>query len=146
MQLVVDANILLAAFLKEALTRELLLDSRLDLAAPEHLLLETLRHLRANASIRKRIGLSSEETDALFLLLTQRIRVFPETSYQSVMTKALTLAPHRQDAPYLALALMLEAAVWSNDKSVKKQTTVTVYSTTELLTMLRKTDDHARGF
>jgi predicted nucleic acid-binding protein len=140
-QLVVDANILLAAFLKEALTRELLLDSRLDLAAPEHLLSETFRHLRTSASIRKRIGLSSKEIETLFLLLTQRIQVFPETSYQSVMTKALTLAPHRQDAPYLALALILKAAVWSNDKGMKKQPIVTVYSTSELLAMLQKTDD-----
>ncbi|MBI5023608.1 MAG: PIN domain-containing protein [Candidatus Omnitrophica bacterium] len=141
MQLVVDANILLAAFLKEALTRELLLDSRLDLAAPEHLLSETRRHLRTSASIRKRIGLPSKEIEALFLLLTQRIRVFPETSYQPAMAKALALASHRQDAPYLALALKLEAAVWSNDKGMKKQITVTVYSTTELLAVLRKADD-----
>ena len=140
MQLVVDANVLLAAFLKEAITRELLLDSRIDLAAPEHLLSETLRHLRTSASIRKRIGLSSEDIETLFLLLTQRIRVFPETSYQSAVAKALTLAPHRQDAPYLALALILNSAVWSNDKGMKKQITVTVYSTTELLAVLRKTD------
>lgn len=141
MQLVVDANILLAAFLKEAITRELLLDSRLDLVAPEHLLSETLRHLRTSASIRKRIGLSFQEIESLFLLLTQRIRVFPETSYQSVMAKALAMAPHRQDAPYLALALTLRVAVWSNDKGMKKQTTITVYSTSELLAVLQKADD-----
>ncbi|MBI3617504.1 MAG: PIN domain-containing protein [Candidatus Omnitrophica bacterium] len=141
MQLVVDANILLAAFLKKALTRELLLDSRLDLAAPEHLLSETLRHLRTSSSIRKRIGLSSQKIEALFLLLTQRIRVFPETSYQPAMAKTLALAPHRQDAPYLAVALILKAAVWSNDKGMKKQTTATVYSTSELLTVLRKAED-----
>lgn len=141
MQLVVDANILLAAFLKKALTRELLLDSRLDLAAPEHLLSEMLRHLRTSASIRKRIGLSSKEIEALFLLLTQQIRVFPGTSYHPVMAKALTLAPHRQDAPYLAVALILKAAVWSNDKGMKKQTTMTVDSTSELLAVLRKAED-----
>ena len=84
--------------------------------------------------------------DANILLLTQRIRVFPETSYQPVMTKALALAPHRQDAPYLALAFILKAAVWSNDKGVKKQTTVTVYSTTELLAVLRKADDSVQDF
>ncbi len=122
MQLVVDANILLAAFLKEAVTRELLPDSRPDLAAPEHLLSETLRHLRASASIRKRIGLSTKDIESLFWILAQRIRVFPETSYQPLMIKALTLAPHSEDAPYLALALMLNSAVWSNDKGMKEQT------------------------
>ena len=137
MQLVIDANILLSAFLKEALTREFLLDSRLDLVAPEYLLSETLRHLRGASSIRKRIGLSPDRIEELFLLLTQRIRVFPVTSYQSVIAQALTLAPHLEDAPYLALALILKAAVWSNDKGMKKQTAITIYSTTELLALLR---------
>lgn len=137
MQLVVDANILLAAFLKKAVTREFLLDSRLNLAAPEHLLSETLRHLQSDTSIKKRIGLSSEEIEELFLLLTQRIQVFPETSYRPFMKKALALAQHREDAPYLALGLMLKAAVWSNDKGFKEQTAVTVYSTHELLVILQ---------
>ena len=137
MQLVVDANILLAAFLKKAVTREFFLDSRLNLAAPEHLLLETLRHLKNDASIRNRIGLSFEEIERLFLLLTARIQVFPKTSYKSFMKKALALAPHPEDAPYLAVGLMLNAAVWSNDKRLKEQSSVTVYSTHELLVILK---------
>lgn len=138
MQLVVDANILLAAFLKKAVTREFLLDSRLNLAAPEHLLSETLRHLRSDALIRKRIGLSSEKIEDLFLLLTVRIQVFPETAYQSFIKKALALAGHREDAPYLALGLMLKAAIWSNDKRLKEQAVVVVYSTHELLVILQE--------
>ncbi|HLF19057.1 MAG TPA: PIN domain-containing protein [Candidatus Omnitrophota bacterium] len=138
MQLVVDANILLAAFLKKAVTREFLLDSRLNLAAPEHLLSETLRHLRRDASIRKRIGLPIEEIEALFLQLTHRIQVFPQVAYRSFMKEALALAAHHEDAPYLALALMLKAVVWSNDKGMKQQATVTVYSTSELLAILQQ--------
>lgn len=136
MQLVIDANIRLSAFLKDALTRELLLDSRLDLIAPEYLLSETLRHLHGASSIKKRIGLSSEGIEELFLLLTQRILVFPETSYQSAMAKSLTLAPHIEDAPYLALALILKVSIWSNDKGMAKQSIIKVYSTTELLALL----------
>ena len=34
MRLIVDANVFIAAFMKDALTRELLLDERLDLATP----------------------------------------------------------------------------------------------------------------
>ena len=40
MELVVDTNILVAGFLRSALTRELLLDERLILWAPEYLLTE----------------------------------------------------------------------------------------------------------
>ncbi|OGX35425.1 MAG: hypothetical protein A3C36_01650 [Omnitrophica WOR_2 bacterium RIFCSPHIGHO2_02_FULL_52_10] len=138
MQLVVDANILLAAFLRKALTRELLLDARLELAAPEHLLSETRRHLLRDASIGKRIGLPVEQIETLFFLLTSRIQVFPQVSYRSFMKQALQLAAHREDAPYLALALMLNSAVWSNDKGMKEQTAVAVHTTSELLSILQE--------
>lgn len=137
MQLVVDANILLTAFLKKALTRELLLDARIELAAPEHLLSETRRHLRADASIRKRTGLPVEQIETLFSLLTFRIQVFPQVSYRPFMKQALQAAAHREDAPYLALALMLNSAVWSNDKGMKEQTAVAVHTTPELLSILQ---------
>lgn len=102
MELIVDANILLAAFLKEAVTRELLLDERLHLFAPEHLLSETAR----------------------------------PASYQSHMLKATALAAHKEDAPYLALALARNMALWSNDRGFKQQSIVTVYSTAELILSL----------
>ncbi len=66
MELIVDANILLAALLKEAITRELLLDSRLKFYAPEHLISETLHLLKRNTKIQKRIGLSQKALEEIF--------------------------------------------------------------------------------
>ena len=40
MQLIIDANILIAAFLKSAITRELLFDDEITLFAPEYFSLE----------------------------------------------------------------------------------------------------------
>ena len=138
MQLIVDANVLLSAFLKKAVTREFRLDVRLDLAAPEYLLSETLRHLQNTTAIRKRINLSADQIQTLFLLLTQRIQVFSKNTYKPFMEEALMLAPHREDAPYLALSLLLKAAVWSNDKRLKGQGVVVVSSTHELFVILQK--------
>ncbi|MBI1870412.1 MAG: hypothetical protein HYS07_04375 [Chlamydiae bacterium] len=138
MELVIDANILLACFKKEAFTRELLLDARLSLFAPEYLIFEVSKHLREDASLRRRIGLTIKEIDHLLILLTQNIKTVPYQSYQSYFSKALVLAPHDEDAPYLALALFLKISVWSNDKGLKNQTDVKVYSTTELAYWLRK--------
>jgi len=76
LELVVDANVLLASFLKEGTTRALLLDARLKLYAPEHLILEVSRHLEENASLRRRIGLSNQELQDLF-----RIQTVPVDSY-----------------------------------------------------------------
>ncbi len=141
MQFVVDANILLAAFLKEGVTRELLLDSRLTLFAPEHLIQETSRHLQGNASIRRRMGLPERNLQELFSILTMRIQVIPQKSYQSFLKEALFLASHKEDAPYLALALFLNIPIWSNDKGFKDQEKVRVYSTQELLVLLENMAD-----
>lgn len=118
MELVVDANVLLAALLKEAVTRELLLDTRLRLYAPEHLISETLRHLKASASLGKRIQLSANDLEELFYLLTQEIETVSKKEFASRMNEALKIAPHKEDAPYLALALARNIPVWSNDKGV----------------------------
>ncbi|MFH0986116.1 MAG: hypothetical protein V1882_11415 [Candidatus Omnitrophota bacterium] len=56
MELVVDANVLLAGFMRGAVTRELLLDSRLKLHAPEHLIYETRKHLLGNSNLRQSIS------------------------------------------------------------------------------------------
>lgn len=142
MELVVDANILLASFLKEAVTRELLLDSRLILYAPEHLLSETSRHLEKSASLRKRIRLSNDEIQQLFRLLTMNIRTISKQSYRLFFNRALALAPHKEDAPYLAVALLYEIPIWSNDSGLKNQPVIKIYTTTDLLKILNPRNPH----
>ena len=136
MQLVVDANVLLAAFLKEAKTRELFFDERLSLLAPEHLILEVSHHLTESAYLRRRIQLSKKELQELFSLLTARIQTIPKQTYHIYMRTSLTIAPHKEDAPYLAVALLHHAPIWSNDKGIKNQSLVRVYSTGELIVLL----------
>ncbi len=138
MELVVDANILLAALLKEAITRELLLDSRLRLYAPEHLTSEILHLLKKNTSIQKRIGLSPKQLEELFYLLTQEIETIPKKNYAAAIQEAYKIAPHKEDAPYLALALVLNIPIWSNDKGIHSQNSVKVFTTKEILNILVK--------
>lgn len=136
MELIVDANVLLSSLLKDAITRELLLDSRLTLFAPEHLLLETSRHLKQSSELRRRMKLSNQELQELFLLLTGRIETISKEIYQPFYQEALAMAPHLEDAPYLALALFLKLPIWSNDKGLKGQDRVKIVSTQELIKSL----------
>ncbi|MBI2095854.1 MAG: hypothetical protein HYT89_06770 [Candidatus Omnitrophica bacterium] len=136
MELIVEANILLAALLKEAITRELLLDSRLKLYAPEHLISETLHLLKKNKKIQRRIGLTPKALEETFYLITQDIETHPRKTYASSLAEAKKIAPHSEDAPYLALALALNIPVWSNDQGIHAQSKVKVYTTKALLTAL----------
>jgi len=133
MELVVDANVLLASLLKNAVTRGLLLDSRLILIAPEHLLSETSRHLGKSSALRKRIGLPHDELKSLFDVLTEGIQTKPYESYKPRMKEALAIAPHEEDAPYLAVALAFNMPVWSNDIGMRNQSKIRVYATHEIL-------------
>lgn len=133
LELIVDANVLLAGLLRKSTTRELLLDTRFLFYAPEHLLLETKNHLIKSDRFRRRVQLSQPKLIALFRSLTARITVMDETNYSSFIGRALSIAPHEEDAPYLALALYLDIALWSNDAGMTQQKKVQVITTKDLV-------------
>lgn len=136
MELVLDANILVAGFLRSATTRELLLDERLTLWAPEYSLQET-EHVLTAPRLRRRLGnLPAAELRWLLGQLTAKVRFLAASAYQRHLARAQQLAPHPEDAPYLALALHLNLPLWSNDAALARQHAVRVYSTTDLLALL----------
>ncbi len=137
MELVVDANVLVAGFLRSGTTRELLLDERLVLWAPEYSLTETEQVLAAPRLRRRLGGLSVSDVRALLTQLTAKVRLVPLADYQQLMPSAKRLAPHTEDELYLALALHLRLPLWSNDIALKDQPAVTVCTTLELLAILQ---------
>ena len=139
MELVLDANVLVAAFLRSATTRELLLDERLTFYAPEYSVVETEKVLGA-PRLRQRLGrLSAVQMKTALAQLMTRVRVIPEAEYASHLMAAVEFAPHVEDAPYLALAMHLRIPLWSNDTELKTQDAVLVYTTTEMLEFLQRT-------
>ena len=133
MELVVDANILVAGFLRAATTREMLLDERLTLWAPEYALLETQRILLTPRIQRKFGKLSPDQVKLALTVITAGIQVLPDTTYRTHLPEAKSLAADLADAPYLALGLHLNLPIWSNDALLKEQQSVVVYTTQEVL-------------
>ena len=137
MLLVIDSNVLLAALIKSAVTRALLLDSRLGLTSPEHLISETLKHIKEDDEVKSKLVLSDSEIDELLSYLMQHITIKPKESYDAFIEEALKIVPHEKDAPFIALALSLNCPLWSNDKALAKQSKVKVFSTEELIKFLK---------
>jgi predicted nucleic acid-binding protein len=140
MRLVVDANIFIAAFLKNALTRELLLDERLDLATPEYGFIET-RAILKRPNLLKRLRLSPDNFEWLWSVLTARVKVISQADCQTAVQEAQRLISDLKDVPYLACALILRAAVWSNDphfQAQKLKRRVEVFTTGELIAQLKR--------
>ena len=134
MYLVVDANILIAALIRDSTTRKLLLSEKFELVAPEFLAGEIDKHI---AEISKKAKVEKAELRSLILQLlkTSKIRAYKPESFAGKMKDAIAISPDKYDSPYFALALHLRCPIWSNDKKLKNQSEVTILSTKEVMQM-----------
>ena len=130
MDLVIDANILFAALIKESVTKELILSNGINLFAPEFLFEEFYKY---KEEILKKTNRSLEEFDEIFMILTNIITLIPEEEFGLFLEKARSISPDENDSVYFALALKLNCAIWSNDKKLKNQDRIRVYSTQDLI-------------
>lgn len=130
--LVVDANIVVSALLKNSVTRkELLCQKTEELFAPDFINEELLKYSEEFARRLKSDKKQIEETIGL-IFDTAKIQVIAMEEYCEFLPKALQISPDKNDVPYFALALKLSCPLWSNDKALKKQSKVKVLSTSEL--------------
>jgi len=135
---VADTNVVIAGFLRSATTRELLLDGRLVLHAPEYLLMEAERVLSA-PRLRRRLGsLSPDDVRALLSQLTSRMRIAPTSTFRLKLPDAKALVADPEDASFIALALHLQLPLWSNDAPLRTQNVVRVYTTDDVLNLLAR--------
>lgn len=135
MELVVDTNLVLAGLLKPSLTQKMLLSPQNKLLLPEYSLREIEKH---SEEFMKRMGKTRKEFETALFTIISNIKIIPHEEYESLEQKALLLCPekHKDDWPFIALALKLSCPLWSNDSALKRQLEVKVYSTAELLKKL----------
>lgn len=130
MDIVIDANVLFAALIKEGATRRLLMSDMLTLYAPEFLIEEVEKY---EEFILQKTGKSKEELQRVLAVLRRRITFVRLSELVSFLDKAKQISPDEKDISYLALALRLSLPLWSNDAALKqKQGAVKVYSTEEV--------------
>ncbi len=131
MKLVIDANVLFAALIKEGSTAELLISDKLQLFTPEFLFVEFEKY---EELILKKTHRTKDEFNNFLELLKEQITVVPKKEITPFMEEAENISPDPKDTVYLALAFAIKSNIWSNDKKLKLgQDKITVLSTEELL-------------
>ena len=133
--LVIDANILFSALIKDSLTAKLIFDGDIMLSAPEFVIDEFLKY---EGLILKKISRARGEFIQIMHMLKDIITVVPQEEYSEFIEDAKKFSPDEKDVMYLALALNLNCAVWSNDKKLKAQNKVKIFSTEDLNYELKK--------
>jgi len=131
MNLVIDANILFAILIKEGKTEELLYEHKLY--GPEFLFTEFDKYRTLILEKTKR---KEEDFDKLLEILKRRIELVPNKETNGFMEEAQKICADKKDIDYFCLALMKDCSIWSNDKKMREQTKVIIYSTQELARIL----------
>ena len=129
MILVIDANVLFSALIKNSLTAELIFEEDILLSTPEFIVTEFLKYENI---ILEKTHRTKEEFIQIMHVLKDIITVFPKEEYAKFIEEAEKFSPDPKDTLYLALALKLKCAVWSNDRKIRNQNKVKIYSTGEL--------------
>jgi len=136
MKLVVNTNILFS-FFRNTTVRKIIVNSKnlgIELFTPEY----AFEELRSNKSkIMRYSGITSEEHfEFIISTLQYFIKTVPSDFFKDLKDEAKKISPDIKDSPFFALALKLNCDIWSNEKRLKRQSRVRVFSTKELFKIL----------
>ena len=133
MDLVIDANVLFSVLIKKGKTEEIIFETDLHLFSPEFIFEEFDKY---KEKILAKTERSDEEFNDLINILKKKIKIIPNEETEKYISEAKKISPDKKDVDYLALALKLKCAIWSQDRKLKeKQNKVQVYSTEDLVRM-----------
>ena len=129
MDLIIDANVLFSALIKESFSYNLLFSGKFHLFTPEYIFTELEKH---KEELMNKTERTTEEFFRLVETLKRRIVIVPLEELVPYVEEAEKFTPDPDDMAYFALALKLNCAIWSNDKKLKEQNKIEVYNTHEL--------------
>ncbi len=136
MKIIVDVNVIIAALVKPAITRAVLLYPYIEYYSPDHLLDEIKEH---EDEIAEKAGKNYK--NALDEII-KSIVIVPGYFYRNDMGTAHKIIGKfdEDDEQYIALALSLKAdGIWSYDeRHFGKQNKVRLFSTGDLLLLIKK--------
>ncbi|MEA3457159.1 MAG: PIN domain-containing protein [Candidatus Thermoplasmatota archaeon] len=69
---------------------------------------------------------------AKVLIIESDITIVPKDETKAFLKKAQHICPDPDDVMYFATALKLKCSIWSNDKKLKDQNQIPVYSTHDI--------------
>ncbi|MCF7871883.1 hypothetical protein K9L97_02510 [Candidatus Woesearchaeota archaeon] len=117
MKLIIDANILLAALIKNSKTRELILEKENELLAPDYILKEIKKYKHI---LKEKTNLNEKDIEHITNFIINKITIINEYELFPYFSKARNITLDKDDWQYFALALKLKIPIWTNDKKLRK--------------------------
>ncbi len=136
MKLVIDTNRIIAAFIKNSTTRDILFDRYFEFITPDYTLTEIQEHKN---ELKAKTNLSDEEFDVLLSLLFERIEIVPVSEYEEFMDECKNDINDLDDIPILATAIAAKASgIWAHDPHFKKQNKLNIFTNIDLLKLRQR--------
>ena len=133
MRIVIDSNRVIAALIKDGLTRTIISSRNIAFYSPEHVLEEVEKYL---PYIITKSKMSKENIELLFALFSENIETVSDYDIKRKMPEAKKIMENIDinDAPILACSLAIRNhGIWTEDKHFEKQDKVRTWKSVELL-------------
>lgn len=132
MKFIADANVLFSLAKPDSVTSDIAKTRKVTLLAPDFAIIELHKYKE------DLLAISGEKNFASVIESLKKKVVFVDYSdYKDKIKDAASKLSDKDDAAYLALAMAVHLPVWSNDKQLKEQSFVDVFTTKEVIALLK---------
>ena len=140
MRIVVDTNRIIAALIRNGVSRTIIMNDSFEFFTPDFTLTEINKY--ENDKINK-AKITHEELKILREIIFERIEIVSIEEYFSFLETSKELISDSKDTPFVALALSKNVdGIWSNDAHFLKQDKIKIFKTEELFNMFRNYDEN----
>ncbi|MFH1650374.1 MAG: PIN domain-containing protein [Candidatus Woesearchaeota archaeon] len=101
-----------------------------ELFSPDFLKIELVEWAEL---ILKKTNRKIDDLDKMISWMRTVIQIVPPEKYIKMLPRATIISPDAQDVQYIALAMHLNCPLWSNDRALKEQTTITIFNTQDVI-------------
>lgn len=132
MRIVIDSNIVFSALIKDSENRRIILNYQGLFLFPSFIFEDMNKYKEL---LLKKSGMNNEDFETLLRLILKKVEIISEDKLTLQREKALEIVKDidQKDAVFFACALAYPGSIiWSNDRNLKKQSTIKVLDTSEI--------------
>ncbi len=135
MKLVVDTNRIIAALIKNGISRRIIFEDSLKFITPDHSLAEIAKY---KDEILAKAYISDAELEVLLFLIFEQIEIIPKEEYENFLEEAKQLIKDIGDVPFIALCLASKAdGIWTDDAHFLDQNKTKIFRTIHMLEFMK---------
>lgn len=138
MILIINTNRIIAALIKNSVSRQILLSPKFNFLSPHFSEQEIEKHKK---EILQKADISENEFKQLLELFLRKITVIEDSKIADNMTRAKNIMDltDKSDTPFIAAALSNNCGIWSDYEHLQKQTKIKIWKTSDLVDYFNRT-------